>query len=47
MDARLSQDEARNVYDGVSRFYDLIGAIIEGRARELAIRLATDFPKPL
>lgn len=40
VDGRLSQEKVRNLYDGMSRFYDLWGANTEGRARKRGIELA-------
>jgi ubiquinone/menaquinone biosynthesis C-methylase UbiE len=40
VDARLSQEKVKHVYDAYARFYDLWGAQTEGRARKHGIRLA-------
>ena len=40
VDGRLSQEEVRNLYNGLSRFYDLWGTNTEGRARRRGIELA-------
>jgi len=40
VDGRVSQEKVRNLYDGMSRFYDLWGANAEGRARRRGIELA-------
>ena len=40
VDGRLSQEEVRNLYNGLSRFYDLWGTNTEGHARRRGIQLA-------
>ncbi|MHC4752326.1 MAG: class I SAM-dependent methyltransferase [Planctomycetota bacterium] len=40
LDARVSQHEIANVYDSLSRFYDLWGNLTESRARNRALELA-------
>lgn len=40
MDARVSQNEIGQVYDGIARIYDLWGKLTESRARNRALELA-------
>ena len=40
VDARLSQDEVRSVYNRIAQVYDLWGTLTETRARERGIELA-------
>src|SRR5512142_98507 len=40
VEARLSQDEVQEVYNGLAWIYDVWGALTEGRARARGIALA-------
>lgn len=40
LNARLSQDQVKEVYNNLSQFYDVWGALTEGRARRRGIELA-------
>ena len=40
LEARLSQEKVKEVYDGLARIYDAWGALTEGRARRRGIELS-------
>jgi ubiquinone/menaquinone biosynthesis C-methylase UbiE len=40
LEARLSQEQVKETYDGIAKIYDLWGVLTEGRARRRGIQLA-------
>jgi ubiquinone/menaquinone biosynthesis C-methylase UbiE len=40
LEARLSQEQVKETYDGIAKIYDLWGSLTEGRARRRGIQLA-------